>query len=607
MSEEIVKEKEKVEEQPEQYNKETVNNHKTLFTKVEKANDTDKKAMQDKANKLKNKKVIIISIIIIVTAIILFLSTIFAIMNSNNEKIISGVTIEGIEVAGLTKEEAKEKLNAVYSDKNEKEIKIKYQDYETTINPVLLEVNYDIEKSVDEACSIGKQNNIFVNNYKILFTLISKKDIDVPMSLNDEIAKQTIEDIGVNLPNVVIESSYSVEENELIITKGKEGIYVNKDSLIEKLKEKLNEPYFNEEYIEIPVIDKKPEEIDIEKIHNEVYQEAKDAYYTKNPFAVYPEVQGIDFDVEQAKQILAEEKEEYVIPLKITKPKVTLNDIGTEAFPDKLATFTTRYNSGDVDRTTNLNIACRKINGKVVLAGDTFSYNKALGARTASAGYKNAKVYENGEVVDGIGGGICQISSTLYNAILMANLETVERRNHQFVPSYVTAGRDATVVYGMTDFKFKNTRQFPIRIVASAQGGIATVSIYGIKEENEYTFSFSTKTVASIPFNTQYVEDGSIPVGTEKVKQNGANGLKTETYITKMLNGKVISTKLLSRDTYDAMTKIILRGTSGEVIAPPVEPSTEPNIPSPPTTTEQPGTLPPEGEEQRPSTNPTAP
>ena len=258
----------------------------------------------------------------------------------------------------------------------------------------------------------------------------------------------------------------------------------------------MNEPYFNEEYIEIPVIDKKPEQIDIEKIHNEVYQEAKDAYYTRNPFAVYPEVQGIDFDVEQAKQILAEEKEEYVIPLKITKPKVTLNDIGTEAFPDKLATFTTRYNSGDADRTTNLNIACRKINGKVVLAGDTFSYNKALGARTASAGYKNAKVYENGEVVDGIGGGICQISSTLYNAVLEGNLEVLERRNHQFTTAYIPVGRDATVVYGATDFKFKNSRSYPIKIVSSVEGGIATVSIYGYKNENDPEYDSGEITVS---------------------------------------------------------------------------------------------------------------
>ncbi len=211
-----------------------------------------------------------------------------------------------------------------------------------------------------------------------------------------------------------------------------------------------------------------------------------------------------------------------------------------------------------------MNIACQKINEKVVLPGETFSYNKALGVRSVATGYKNAKVYSNGEVVDGIGGGICQISSTLYNSALMANLEIVERRNHQFVTSYVPAGRDATVVYGMTDFKFKNTRKYPIRIIASAKNGIATVSLYGIKEENEYTFTFSTKTIASIPFTTKYVDDNTLPVGKERVKQKGANGLKTETYITKMLNGKVISTQLLSKDTYDAMTRIILRNTKSK-------------------------------------------
>ena len=218
-----------------------------------------------------------------------------------------------------------------------------------------------------------------------------------------------------------------------------------------------------------------------------------------------------------------------------------------------------------------------------MLPGETFSYNKALGPRTTAAGYRNGKVYEGGEVVDGIGGGICQISSTLYNAILTANLETVERRNHQFVTSYLPAGRDATVVYGMTDFKFKNTRKYPVRIVASAKNGIATVSIYGIKEENEYTFTFNTKTIASIPFSTKYEESTSLPVGSEKVRQKGANGLKTETYITKLLNGKVISTTLLSRDTYDAMARIVVKGTSGATVN--TNPSTTPN---PVTTTPEP-------------------
>lgn len=127
-------------------------------------------------------------------------------------------------------------------------------------------------------------------------------------------------------------------------------------------------------------------------------------------------------------------------------------------------------------------------------------------------------------------------------------------------------GRDATVVYGVTDFKFKNTRKYPIRISATAQNGIATINIYGIKEEEEYTFKFSTKTVASIPCTTKYIEDANLAEGTEKVKQKGANGLKTETYITKILNGKVISTKLLSRDTYDAMTRIIIKGTKSGTV-----------------------------------------
>lgn len=521
----------------------------------------------------------------IVLIILLFCSTIFALVNIGSEKIISGITISGIEVSGLTKEEAKEKINTIYQQKKEKEIQLQYQDYETTLNPTLMEVNYEVEKAVEEAYLIGKGSNIFVNNYNILFTLISKKNIEVNMILNEDVAKQSINDLGVNLPGVLIESSYAVEEDQLIITKGKAGIIVKTEELLSQVKENLKDNTKQENNLLIPVEEKEPEPIDIEKIHQEVYKEAKDAYYTKDPFAIYPEVEGIDFDVEAAKELLKEEKEEYIIKLTITKPKITIDKIGTEAFPDQLATFTTRYDVSDVDRSTNLQIACQKINGKVVLAGETFSYNKALGPRTAAAGYRNGKIYEGGEVVDGIGGGICQISSTLYNTVLMSNLEIVERRNHQFVTSYLPAGRDATVVYGVIDFKFKNTREYPVRIVASARNGIATISMYGIKEENEYTFSFNTKTIASIPMSTRYEEDANLPIGEEKIKQKGHNGMKTETYITKMLNGKAVSTTLLSKDTYDAMTRIIIKGTNAtEVPAPESTPVQTPEATPPPST-----------------------
>lgn len=527
----------------------------------EKINEMEKP--EKEKNRKKKRNIIIAVIVGIIIILTLFISTIFAFININNEKIIKGVSIENIDMSGLSKEEAKNKLETIYNEIKSKDINIKHNEYESTISPELIETNYDIDKAVNEADSVGKSDNIFVNNYNILFTLIWKKNINIDMSINEDVAKQKINDINVNLPDGVIESSYSVDDDELTISKGKAGVVIDENAFLEIIKYELKNIDSNgDQTLEIPVVNKEPEAIDIEKIHDEICKEPQDAYFTKNPFAVYPEVKGISFDLEKAKEMLKEDKDEYVIKLTITNPKVTLDKIGPEAFPDKLATFSTRYDVSDKDRTTNLELACNKINGTVVLSGDTFSYNKVVGARTAGAGYKNAKIYEAGKVVDGIGGGICQISSTLYNAVLNANLEIVERKNHQFVTSYVEPGMDATVVYGLTDFKFKNTRQYPVRVVATAKNGIATVTIYGIKEDKEYTFKFDVKRVATIPSTTEYIDDSTLPAGTEKVEQKGTNGLKTETYMTKLLNGKAISTTLVSKDTYNAMTRIIRRGTA---------------------------------------------
>ena len=549
--------------------------------------EVDVKKNKEKIKKESNKKIIIpiISISIIILLIII-VSTIFAFININNTNIVNGVKIEGIDVSGLTKESAKEKIDSIYNEKKQKDIILKYQDYDTTINPELLEVSYETEKAVEEAINVGKNSNIIINNYNILFALIGKKNINVNLEINEDETNKTIQSIESSIPGAVIEPDYYREDDKLIITKGKEGLKIDNEKLIEKIKENLKNINSSEEFIEIPVINKTPEEIDIEKIHEDIYKEVQDAYYTKEPFTIHPEVEGVDFNIEEAKALLQEDKEQYEIHLNITKPKVTTSQIGSEAFPDLLATYSTKYDGGNIDRTTNLRIACQKINDKVILPGETFSYNKTLGERSTATGYKYAKVYENGEVVDGIGGGICQISSTLYNSVLMSNLDIVERRNHQFVTSYTPAGRDATVVYGMTDFRFKNTRTYAVKIKASCSNGIATVSIYGIKEENEYTVSFSTKTISTIPYTVKYVDDNTLASGTEKVKQKGANGIITETYIIKSLNGKVVSSKLLSKDTYNAMQRIILRGTKGTTNTD----NSQTNTPTTPSTPTEPAT-----------------
>ena len=532
------------------------------FNNYEEKSKEIKNDYSNNPNTKKKRRWIIPTIIIFVILFIaLIFSTIFALINMGKDNIMSGVSIENIDMSGLSIEEARGKLETLYNDKIEKEIFVKYKDYESSINPTLIETSYNIEDVLKEAYNIGRESNIFVNNYTILKTLINKKDLKVEATINEEAARKVIEDIGSKMPDSVIEASYYIENDELVITKGKEGVVVDTEKLLNTVKSVLNDLNASEDYLEIPVITKQPQEIDVDKIHDEVYKEAQDAYYTQNPFTIHPEVNGVDFDVDQVKEMLNEDKDEYVIKLTITKPEITVNQIGTEAFPNQLSTFTTRYDASNKNRTTNLGLACSKIDGTVVLPGEVFSYNKVVGERTIEAGYKEAGVYSNGRVVDGLGGGICQISSTLYNAVLMANLEIVERHNHQFIAGYVPPGEDATVVYGSKDFKFKNTRNYPIKLQAGIKNGIATISVYGIKEDPEYTISLETKTISTIPFTTKYIEDSSLPAGTERVQQKGNNGYKTETYKVVRLNGQVVSKTLLSKDTYNAMQKIILRGT----------------------------------------------
>jgi len=198
------------------------------------------------------------------------------------------------------------------------------------------------------------------------------------------------------------------------------------------------------------------------------------------------------------------------------------------------------------------------------LPGEIFSYNKIVGERTIAKGYKEAAVYSGGKVVDGIGGGICQLSSTLYNAVIYANLEITARSNHRFLTSYVTAGRDATVSWGTIDFCFKNTRSYPIKVVSSVKNGVVTTEIYGIKEEKEYEVVIESTVTEVIPYNINYIKDASMSQGEEEIKQYGANGAKSVTYKIVKQNGIIVSRTLLSSDTYSALERIVKTGSKKE-------------------------------------------
>lgn len=399
-----------------------------------------------KIEKKGNKKVILITMMILFF-ILMFFSVIFSLLNMGNNKIARGVKIGKIDVSNLTKEEATKKIEKWYKEVALKNISVVYEELEENITIEQFEASIDIDKLVKEACLVGKSGNIIKDNYDILFSMLFQKNIETNIEMNEEEINKKIDEINKKLPNAMEQSNYYIEENNLIIKKGKSGVQIEEEKF-KKLLEKTIAEEENREFT-IPTKQIKPEEINIEKIYNEIYKEAQNAYISQDPIEVHPHVNGIDFaiSIKEAKNILAEEKEEYIIPLKITIPETTLEKLGEEAFPQVLGTFSTTYNTSNTNRVTNLELASEKIDGTIILPGETFSYNKIVGERTIAKGYKEAAVYSGGKVVDGIGGGICQLSSTLYNAVIYANLEITSRSNHRFLTSYVTAGRDATVSY----------------------------------------------------------------------------------------------------------------------------------------------------------------
>lgn len=471
-----------------------------------------------------------ISIILLLIAVLILLAfSIFTIYNTTNETIANGVFIKGVDVSGLSKASALSTINTFISEHSSDEIVLKHNDYESSISLAQISANFDVETAVDQAYNLNRNSNLFENSFSAIKLLFMPVDIEPTFSCDEEQLSKTLEEISPNLPDTVVDSSYYIEDNTLIITKGKTGNVVDvakmKDSIINQIID-LN---FKGKKLNIITVSKNPTQIDLDAIYKEVHKDAKDAYFTKDPYALYPSENGVDFPIslEEAKAGLEKTNgaEEYQIKLKILYPSVTTSMLGDEAFPDLLSSFSTKY-SANASRTTNLILATNKINGTILMPGETFSYNKVVGERTIAAGYKEAAIYVNGETVDGVGGGICQVATTLYEATLYSNLEIVERSNHQFVPSYIGPGLDATVYYGLTDFKFKNNRDYPIKVVCSVANGSVYFEIHGLATANDYQVEISA------------------------TSSKTATSINSVTYKTLRQNGQVVSSNIISRDTY---------------------------------------------------------
>lgn len=489
-------------------------------------------------------------------------STVFAFINVNNTTFVSGISILGIDVSGLSKDDAKQKVTDDVSNRLSTDVIFKHNDETYTLLPSSVGGSFDIDKVIDDAYSVGRNGNIFQNNFAILNAMINSKNFIPDFSFNSDSFDNSISQMNSNFADGIVEPSYDISGNNLIIKSGKNGNIVDSDKIKSLFVDKLTVVPYNTDSIEVPVFSKEANKIDIAAIHSEIYKEAQDASYTTNPYAVYPSSNGLDFNIsiDEAKALITGDKDSYIIPLKTLYPNVKTSDIGIEAFPDLLSSYSTSFASSSSNRATNVSLATNKINGKVLMPGEVFSFNGTVGKRTPQAGFKVAGVYMNGQVATDYGGGICQVSSTLYNAVLRANLEIVDRSNHMFEVGYVPIGTDATVSWGAPDFKFKNSRSYPIKIVTSSSNRKCVVKFYGLKESEEYDIEIVSYRTGSVPYRTTYTTDSSLAAGQQKVIQRGSNGAKSVAYRIRKKNGQVISKELLSKDTYDPHNQIIAVG-----------------------------------------------
>lgn len=260
---------------------------------------------------------------------------------------------------------------------------------------------------------------------------------------------------------------------------------------------------------------------------------------------------------EAALDALSVGKETFDLPVKAEKPRITAEQLNL--ITDVVSEFKTNFNRGQINRSSNIRLAASKLNGVILLPGEVLSYNETVGKRTVANGFKLAGVYANGRHDVGIGGGICQVSTTLYNAALLANLEIVQRSNHSMPVPYVPFGRDATVDYASIDLKFRNSSATPIAVVSEVNGGTITFRVLGKKDTTKNVKIVSTDH-SSWGNGIKYVSDPTVPAGKTKVVEKGSIGRRCVTWRILEENGVEVGRENLGVSYYKAVPRIIARG-----------------------------------------------
>lgn len=313
--------------------------------------------------------------------------------------------------------------------------------------------------------------------------------------------------------------------------------------------------------------------IDDDKLHGVVLSvrdqlrtTAQNAYFTiddSGAISIVPSQKGTFLDAEKTASRLRDamcipkHRSVALIVADNADPAQTTADLEKMHIDGMLSTFTTYYSEGAENRAHNIALAVSRLDRTLIPPGEEFSFNGTVGQRSYEQGFRDAVIIENGEYTDGLGGGVCQVSTTVYGAVLRTELEVTVRRPHSLVSAYVDPGQDAMVSWGTSDLAFKNTYDTPVLLHAFCGGGKLTVSVYGDTREKKEV-SVSSEILRYIPFETETVYDSALPAGSHYIRSSGKRGLECRVYRTISEGGTALKTETVSHDIYMAQKRIVV-------------------------------------------------
>ncbi len=459
---------------------------------------------------------------------------------------LEGITAAGVALDGMTRAEAQEALEqATFDTYTRMDMVILVEETQYSLTPAQSGVSLDIDGFLDAA--------------------FSGENPDLLSYLNLDAA--SLEGLLNELDGIynaeACKTAWEFEEDTrtLRITLGTPQTGLDISALREQILDAYRSNLFrvrqDPSYLE-------PEAVDLEALFSQFHIPAVDAVMDMETFEITPESIGQTFDLEAAKVSYAALAygESMTIELMDLLPQDTQAALEGLLYRDVLAEYKTVH-TWDSNRNENLRLACEAINGLILMPGEQFQYNNALGERTAAAGYKPAGAYVNGETVDTLGGGICQVSSTLYYCTLIADLQIDKRSPHSYVSSYMPMGMDATVSWGGPDFWFTNNTRFPIRIEAWLADQYVHVKLIGT-DEKDYFIKMEYEILDTIGYDIVYKE---LPPDNEKGHQDGDvlttpyTGYKVKTYKLRYSKetGEFISREFDANSTYKKRDKVICK------------------------------------------------